>query len=786
MANSGNDGSSAPLLCQDLESSNPAFQQTGTVDWVAVGKSSVGFTVDALSRLSKCGVDALTIYAARGIFSMMQLGARGEERLDKALGEIRAASAFDNVLYFGFGVKHIIRIMRDSREGMSCIGICACLTEEFSTEISAKVLRDLLQLYSPPADLTPALRQWKALVETSQGSLAATEFPLILHQVTKIYMQDGETNRRYCAPSKDIAQVLKGLFDVSIGQLDRLYLTGGSECAWIAAVGYWLLDLCVEVQDVSGEVLYRLDGSLQLANNEARVVITYEAEPSKRFQLARKCFVIPNGRSLFYDNAHQEEKVVSLGRVDWSTCCVDTFGKPMKDLLSKHAPMTGTCLGSAARVLLALMGNKGDDVDPDARQTFRGTHPPATSIGYGRGFYLTARQLLPELGRNPNLLPSIENAIGYSYPEAQKKYSQDMNYLSKMCTCPSCNDGDQGSPRPQEKFCLTLLVETLCYLVVLMSGCCTHQDLTLRPTRSGIESLYWDRRALRPPAGDDNYESPLEGLSRWNFTSYLAPIKTLFVGRDYTLEEKTRGYYPAAVATAGLCFYLNTLCEVTSNPESACLVNIIPGGIQWNDFIYHQIQDDRDDTQPQASTSGYDSIPARPINTYDSFSNISSPATNLQVKLVVEEASIQQMTLVAKYRVSSPDRAGHFNIGVYSIWSQLNQALTLADCHNEVCGSLEGIPSVFVEGEGLINQELDLLSSQVPIIRVLTGQDLAVWVALSQKDMYWGEEGFERNQASLVNTLQGRQCVYCCVTNGLKYLDRLDSLCDQAEDEFIA
>ncbi|CVL07389.1 uncharacterized protein FMAN_16245 [Fusarium mangiferae] len=150
---------SAPLLSQDAQpGSAVGFQQQGTVDWISMANGTVGFSVDVLSRLSKAGVEALTIYAARAIFTNIRLGEVGERRLNDVLEAAKAFPSISNILWFGFGVKHTIRSMQESSEGLACLGICASLTEQYSTVIAAKVLRELFLLYSPPADLTPTLR----------------------------------------------------------------------------------------------------------------------------------------------------------------------------------------------------------------------------------------------------------------------------------------------------------------------------------------------------------------------------------------------------------------------------------------------------------------------------------------------------------------------------------------------------------------------------------------------------------------------------------------------------
>jgi len=70
---SGSDSEpSAPLIPRD-QRPTVSFPQQGSIDWVALGKSSVSFSVEALSRISKAGVEALTLYAARTIFRQLKL-----------------------------------------------------------------------------------------------------------------------------------------------------------------------------------------------------------------------------------------------------------------------------------------------------------------------------------------------------------------------------------------------------------------------------------------------------------------------------------------------------------------------------------------------------------------------------------------------------------------------------------------------------------------------------------------------------------------------------------------
>jgi hypothetical protein len=88
---------SLPLLAPN---SSTAFAQQGQVDWTTLGKNTVRFTVGALSRLSKAGVEALTIYAARAIFHQVKLDQLGEQRVVTALEGLRAFSSYNRALFF--------------------------------------------------------------------------------------------------------------------------------------------------------------------------------------------------------------------------------------------------------------------------------------------------------------------------------------------------------------------------------------------------------------------------------------------------------------------------------------------------------------------------------------------------------------------------------------------------------------------------------------------------------------------------------------------------------------
>lgn len=762
-----NSDQSAPLLTQDLQPSTAVgFQQQGTVDWTRVMSGSVKFSVDVLSRLSKAGVETFTVYAARAIFSNVKLGPNGELRLHRALDTLGAFPSFGKALWFGFGVKHIIWSMQESAEGLNCIGICACLAEGYSTLVAAKVVRELFLLYNPPAELTPALRQWVALVESSAGLLASSEFGLVLHGLTKLFIEDGHFSLRCSGSPKDIALVLKEVFEVSAGRLDRLFLSGGADCAWIASVAHWLLDLRVEVQDQDGTIIYRPDGTRSESSLDSQVIITYyQGHSSELLRVNGKHYAIPRGRLLIKYSEHGD--IMSFGRVSWGSCLVDTFGSPMRLLLGSQARITGACLGSAARIFLTAMNDNKQQIDFEKNMAWSHTFSPVAESSYGRGFCLLARRLLPELSQNPVLYLTMEAAFNKEYLEAAQQYSQCYTSLEYLCSCIKCGKNMERESE-DTTFCLPILISTICTLVRAMSTITIQKDLELQPTRSGLESLYWAQRARgcmpEDSDSDPTYDPVVDGLLKSWPERTLTLAQILFAGR----EHDKRSFGAVAASHSGLCFCLNTLTEITSDPQRACVVIVVSGKIEWNGFLYDMVRDQEQDTAIIAEKSdwriGYNALSMTTIKSYDGLTDSSTPG--LDAELIIEEQHPENTSISATYRVSSVAFPGRsFSLGAADIWEKLNFAFTPASCEGKKCESLDGFQSVLVKGEGFLLPTPDSQATCLPIMRVLPAKDISVWVALSQLILPKADISMFKDPVFYFHRLQGKQCVRCCVMN---------------------
>jgi hypothetical protein len=63
------------------------------------------------------------------------------------------------VLWFGFGINHVVRTLCETEQGATCTGICACLSVSYDSFFASKVLKSLADSSLAPNTLTSALSQ---------------------------------------------------------------------------------------------------------------------------------------------------------------------------------------------------------------------------------------------------------------------------------------------------------------------------------------------------------------------------------------------------------------------------------------------------------------------------------------------------------------------------------------------------------------------------------------------------------------------------------------------------
>ncbi len=254
---------------------NAAFAQQGTLDWAALSSSSFTFSVEVMSRFSKAGVEMITCAMGQAMCSQFNVPPEGQKRVTDAISKLKAYSSYGQVLWFGFGMKHIVRSLCETKQGATCAALCACLRVSYSTEMSARVLSVLCDQLLPSDGLSPALPQWAALIDVCSGTLSPSKFPVMVDGFCRLALADRRPHSQcYKATTVDaLAHALAELSKVSNGSVSSITFQGGYDCGWIAAVAEWLLCLKVKVLTEEGNCLYWQDSSQ--TDDSAQVIIIF-------------------------------------------------------------------------------------------------------------------------------------------------------------------------------------------------------------------------------------------------------------------------------------------------------------------------------------------------------------------------------------------------------------------------------------------------------------------------------------------------------------------------------
>ena len=749
------------------------LQQQGTIDWTRLGSSMVTFSVEFLVRMSNGGVEGITIHAARAVLSRLKLSSHGEQRVHDAVSKLSAFSSINTALWFGFGVKHVIRQLAESEQGLNCIAVCSALQEMYSTSDTAKIMRELMKLSGAPLRLTPSIRQWISLVEVCGGALASTDFGAHLHDVSRHFLPQNIGTLRRCSEPEYIANVINALINVSNGTIESFELSGGADCAWIAAFAIWMLDLPVVVRDCTENELYRYpeQGSL-----DPKLTIVCGDSSLTSLQMAKKSFIIPSGDVILRENDIHRHfarggDVLSYGRVPWESLLKDTFGKPARLLiLGPLVTSCGTLLGCAARIFSGILS--GDTESPDDCAKYRLSWNYVASSSHGRGFVNTVRRRLPELAASERLMDAIEHAVSSTYMDAVSTYEQHMLKTADICLCERCkpqrHEVRNGSTT--QEFCLVSLVECVIELVQILSQVSVQTNIL--PARSGLESIYWyhwtaywTQGAIKKRGPSYVYDCLLEQEGR----STLFTAKCLFEGRENAQESAK----VSAVAVGGLCLYYDILVEFSATQDRCRLVHVIPGRVEWQGNLFNRVNDlPREPLKlrgPQYQAALGAACSATSIPNLES-----STSPDIRYELLIEDnEESHAKSLLASYRFSTDQ--GRFRFGPYNIMYSISTATTAKDCRGRSCGPLPAFDIRPVLGEGVVNAQG--MSSNMPLIFVAPQQIPAQLVAASQ-DEIWAPATQNQPFDHMIgrwNYLQDKECLRCLVMRAINTYESEDT-----------
>lgn len=586
---------------------NHDFQQQGEVDWVSLSRSSVTFSLGILSRLSAASIDPYTVTVGNLLGNIFELSQDGRRHIEHALSRLRCFQGVGNLLWFGFGIKHIVRAICVTEQGAILVALAAALAECFDEDESARVLHFMAKRL-PGLNFVPSLTQWRALIRSCSGLLAATPFPLRAENLMNMSLRDRSrlrsrtgteggipnvgfhpSHERRSTNPEDLAEVLLAIGRVSRHEWNSITIIGSREAGWAAAVAEWLFGLSVIIHDECNDIKYTNSGT-----QEAHVKVMYHtaAESGQGptlLQVKDKTLSIRNTLELVQShdpNRYDMKSSRYCGRVDWQTCLGAAFGNAFEKLM-QEPDIFGEVFGTASRISEALA--KNEYFEPDRF----GRHKYLYSIdSTGMGFIQGSLHWLPELaGAGQSMWEAYRTT---SASDAKHMYHTRCLNLVARCNCSHCSEYSGDMTLMREESCLLILAETIIRLCNILS---TLEVVdTLRPMLRGFHALATSqqRRRVRTHLHAkvlDHHESDLwECLSDRPEERMEAALQ-LFAGRsliDLGYGEKHDVVLASALCKGGICVYLDHIRELTDSKELAGRIHVIPGHIEFNGqpFLY--------------------------------------------------------------------------------------------------------------------------------------------------------------------------------------------------------
>lgn len=568
------------------------FAQQGTVDWVSLGQTQFSASIAVLGRLSSAGVEPLTVAVGQAICSSIPLGIHGENFLAEAMSRLQACSSFGDVVWFGVGVRHILRTLVQTSQGASLVALCSGLSEGHNVSTSALVLYEMAKRFGSPRDLSPSFKQWEALVKVCSSVFSQSTLGLRIHQLLKLGGYVGANGAEGVSHPQDMAVVLLAIGRVANGTLKEISIRGGSGCSWIAAFADQVLGLKVAVRSDEGAILWmNYDESV----DQGHISLQFcNREPTKAISCVGWIFYVRHGDEFIQqffqglkdiDHFRIEGMPFLGGRVQWNSMFSETFGRDFEDLINlsvEHSnplpvpSMISTPEDNFARLFIA-------------GAAFLVFHTnEACRYKDIMKFVLSAMSCIPEIRPCKHILldPAIQlKASAMTLDELCKEY----NHIRDILTRENCVLDQQNSRRT---FCLAKITETIIIMSYLL-GRLTLEG-SLLPKWSGILQIYNDIPSYPDREFAGRSESfrlqavlyPEENIKTLSFQ--LSKYLSIFSGEPAPFSM---GGSTSALSDGKVYCFIDTLQGLSDSFEKASIIHVGAGSIQAGNRLRERVND---------------------------------------------------------------------------------------------------------------------------------------------------------------------------------------------------
>ncbi|KAG4429950.1 hypothetical protein IFR05_014573 [Cadophora sp. M221] len=564
------------------------FQQQGQVDWVSLSKSTFTFALDMLVRLSKAELDPATYAIALITCNRFVIKADAQERIRDALSSLKSFSSYGRLVWFGFGIKPIIKDLADSEHGMACIGLCACMSVSYGSFYVAEVLRELCKISETPSGFVPSVHQWRALVRICAGSVSNSKFPMLLEGLIRLVRPRTEVSLRQPTAKEALAKAIRALADVSNEKLANVTIAGGLDCIWLAAVSEWLLSLDVEIRLSSGLTVYKSSRNSDYCFTAVTIIFVSDNEQPTQLS---KCHLVPKGHR-FWESPRQDQLIFRGGRSEWTNILADTFGSRLDSLLQGSAQHQFALLLFSASRLAEDCYHYGP-MQANLKHGFAEQSLPfgrfhfVHSSSRGHAFLAYAGQCLPELAATVDTLGQFEIQ---SYNDTT--WGNCIDNITLECMCQSCHGEKMSYDDHPPQFCLGLIAETIIILLWMLSA--TEVDPSLAPSALGLQLLYMKHREnshYAKATGSRRERQRYTPLACFPANNIDILTAALIVFSGSTDSEPSIEQESSALSHSGVCVFFRALEDLNLVPEEASTVRVVPGHIDFEGAKYQRIRD---------------------------------------------------------------------------------------------------------------------------------------------------------------------------------------------------
>lgn len=580
------------------------FAQQGSVDWVALSNSSVQFSVAVLARLSKAGVDAFTLRFGQAICCNFALEPRAQELVTEAIRKVKKYPSYGDLMWFGFGIKDIVTDLADTEEGLTLVALCAALSTTYDSTFSAQVIRELCFRSKAPQSFTPALRQWKTVVELCAGILSSSRFVTLVNGFRRLicgHLRIPLDTRHPPTTSIALAEAILTLAKISKRSLVNATISGALDCAWLAAFAEYILSLDVGVCDTDGDFFYR---SRQCAEARPQLVILLCPANTGRggeILLRSRASVIPQGQSLLQKDPALRGTSLTNWQSPWSTILHDVFGESLDRLLEIQLSINNNQTTAFALYLRCISLLQRQDSRTrncyeikEALNTSLVNHPVNPLLwthpnSSGPRFISFATKQLPEL---PTGLFDTLRLPREDLPDILELGRSALEVIEGTCQCVQHqHDAGEWDASNHDAICLLVLAEIIVIFLWILIDCDIDDDVL--PSTTGLANLYaWQLPANKSarPVRDPFYASvmscdyPVFGIDL---------VFHVLSGVSVSGNPPSCSSLPTTDQLArvgnGICVYYNAVEDPELPLDTISRLRVVRGYISYSGFRYKDL-----------------------------------------------------------------------------------------------------------------------------------------------------------------------------------------------------